>query len=157
MTKNTTAGLFSVVLGVLYLAGTFAVPVFDAGDEIGPRAFPFIIAAVVICCGAALLVQDFRSKERKPFSWEFAADRAVWLRILFTMAAGICYGLVLDDLGYLIATFLFMMFVSSLINTGRHVQNLVIAVLFSVVTFVSFALVLKLSLPRGLLGAVLPF
>lgn len=157
MTKNRTAGILAVVLGVFYLAGAFAVPVFDAGDQVGPRAFPFLIAALVIGCGVALLVQDFRSAERKPFSWGVAADRTVWVRILLTMAAGIIYGLVLDDLGYLIATFLFMMFVSSLINVGRHVQNLTIAVLFSVVTFVSFALILKLSLPRGVLGAVLPF
>ncbi|WP_337997560.1 tripartite tricarboxylate transporter TctB family protein [Oleispirillum naphthae] len=157
MTKNRTAGILAVVLGVFYLAGAFAVPVFDAGDQVGPRAFPFLIAALVIGCGAALLVRDFRSAERKPFSWGFAVDRVVWGRILLTMAAGIAYGLVLDDLGYLIATFLFMILVSSLINVGRHVQNLTIAVLFSVVTFVSFALILKLSLPRGILGAVLPF
>ena len=50
-----------------------------------------------------------------------------------------------------------MIVVSELINVGRHVQNLVIAVVFSVVTFVSFALILKLSLPRGLLGGILPF
>jgi len=157
MTKNTTAGLLALVLGVAYLAGTFAVPVFDAGDEVGPRAFPFLIAAVVIGCGAALLIQDLRSSDRKPFSWEFVAQRAVWVRILLTMAAGIVYGLVLDDVGYLISTFVFMLFISELINVGRHVQNLVIASLFSVVTFVSFAVILKLSLPRGILGAVLPF
>ena len=73
------------------------------------------------------------------------------------MAAGIAYGLVLDWLGYLIATILFMLIVTTLINVGRHKQNLIIAVLFSVISFISFALLLKLSLPRGLLGGILPF
>lgn len=157
MTKNSTTGWFAVALGALYLFGTTQVPVFNAGDQVGPRAFPYLVSFVVICCGLALVVKDMRSAKRTPFSWRFAADRAIWLKILATMAAGIIYGLILDDLGYLIATFLFMIVVSELINVGRHMQNLVIAVVFSVVTFVSFALILKLSLPRGLLGGILPF
>ena len=63
----------------------------------------------------------------------------------------------LDWLGYLIATFFFMLIVTALINVGRHKQNLVISVLFSLISFISFALILKLSLPRGLLGGILPF
>jgi putative tricarboxylic transport membrane protein len=47
--------------------------------------------------------------------------------------------------------------VASIINIGRHLQNLIIAVAFSIVTFVAFAVILKLSLPRGILGGVLPF
>lgn len=157
MTKNSTTGWLAVVLGALYLFGTTRVPVFDAGDQVGPRAFPYLIAAVMIGCGLALVVKDLRSADRVRFSWGFVSDRTIWLKILATMAAGIVYGLVLEDLGYLVATFLFMIVVSSLINVGRHVQNLVIAVVFSVVTFVAFALILKLSLPRGLLGGILPF
>ena len=36
MTKDTTAGILSVVLGAGYLAASFKIPVFQAGDEIGP-------------------------------------------------------------------------------------------------------------------------
>ena len=70
MTKNLTTGIFSVVLGLAYLAGTYNIPVFDASDAVGPRSFPFLVAAIVIICGVALIVNDLRSKERKPFSWD---------------------------------------------------------------------------------------
>lgn len=156
-TKDTITGVFSVIVGSVYLISTTTIPLNEAGDEVGPRAFPFIIAALVIGCGLWLLAKELVNRNRQPFSWEFVADRAVWFRILLTMAAGICYGLVLDDLGYVIATFLFMIVVCELINVGRHRQNIVIATLFPVLTFIAFALVLKLSLPRGILGAVLPF
>lgn len=156
-TKDTITGVFSVALGSVYLISTTTIPLNEAGDEVGPRAFPYIIAFLVILCGLWLLGKEFLNRNRQPFSWEFVADRAVWVRIVLTMAAGICYGLVLDWLGYLIATFLFMMAVCELLNVGRHVQNAFIAAAFSVSTFVSFALLLKLSLPRGILGAVLPF
>jgi putative tricarboxylic transport membrane protein len=157
MTKDTTAGIVSVVLGVGYLIGTFRITVPEAADMIGPRVFPFMISAAMIACGLALIVKELRSTNRKPFSWRIAAERGIWLRILLTIAAGIVYGLVLDWLGYLIATFFFMMFVASIINLGRHLQNAIIAAAFSISTFVAFAVVLKLSLPRGILGGLLPF
>ena len=157
MTKNLTTGIFSVVLGLAYLAGTYNIPVYDAADSVGPRSFPFLTTAIVICSGLALIVSDLRREERKPFSWGFVSERGVWMKIAVTMVASIGYGLVLDWLGYLIATFFFMMVVSTLINVGRHKQNVIIAALFSIITFISFALLLKLSLPRGLLGGILPF
>jgi putative tricarboxylic transport membrane protein len=157
MTKDMTAGILSVVLGAGYLASAFRIPLFEAGDEIGPREFPFMISALVMCCGLALILKDMRSRERKPFSWGFASERSVWIRIIFTIAVGIIYGLVLDWLGYVIATFFFMIFVASIINIGRHLQNIIIAAAFSISTFVAFALILKLSLPRGILGDILPF
>jgi len=157
MTKNLQSGILAVVIGLAYLVGTFNIPVFDAADEVGPRAFPYLIAAIVIICGAALIVNDLRSSERKPFSWGFAANSGVWLRILATIVIGITFGLVLDSLGYLIAMFLFMLLVSSMINVGRLKQNLIIAVTFSLVSFIAFAGLLKLSLPRGLLSGFLPF
>lgn len=157
MTKNLTTGIFAVILGLAYLAGTFNIPMNEAGDSVGPRSFPLLNAALVIICGLALIVNDLRSKDRKPFSWGFAAESDVWLRILATMTAGIIYGLVLDWLGYLIATLFFMIIVTSLINVGKHKQNLIISVLFSIISFISFALLLKLSLPRGLLSGILPF
>lgn len=156
ITKDVITGAVSVVLGSVYLISTGAIPVMDAGDQVGPRAFPYLVGVVVVVCGLWLLVKEFRNRNRQPFSWGFVSDRAVWVRIVLTMAAGIVYGLVLDWLGYIIATFLFMIFVCELINVGRHAQNLVIAVIFPVFTFIAFALILKLSLPRGILGAVLP-
>lgn len=155
-TKDTITGVFSVVLGAAYLASTSNIPQMDAGDQVGPRAFPYLVSALVIGCGLWLLLKEFLNKERKAFSFAFVAGRAVWLRILFTMIAGITYGLVLDWLGYLIATVIFMLVVCSMINVGKHRQNLIIALLFSIITFVAFAIILKLSLPRGLLG-FLPF
>ena len=156
ITKDTVTGVFSVVLGIAYLVGTYKIPMLDAGDEVGPRAFPFLIAATVILCGFLLLIKEFFNKERQAFSFHFIAERGIWLRILLIMAAGITYGLILDWLGYILSTIIFMVFVGSLINTRRYLQNLIIAVVFSISTFIAFALILKLSMPRGVLS-FLPF
>ena len=155
-TKDTITGVFSVALGAAYLLSTTKIQVMDAADEVGPRTFPYIIAGIVLICGFALLIKELLNPERKAFSFAFIAGRDVWLRIVVSMVAGIVYGLTLDWLGYLIATTLFMIVVCELINVGKHKQNLIISLAFSIFTFISFALILKLSMPRGLLD-FLPF
>ena len=81
----------------------------------------------------------------------------LWLKILLTTVVGIVYGLVMDTLGFLIPTTLFMLFISTLINKGRLVQNAILSLAFSVITYGVFAVALKLSLPRGFLESLLPF
>ena len=155
-TKDTITGVFSIVLGAAYLLSTTRIPVMDAADEVGPRTFPYIIAGIVLICGFSLLIKEFLNPERKAFSFAFIAGRDVWLRIVVSMIAGIGYGLTLDWLGYLIATTLFMIIVCELINVGKHKQNLIISLAFSIISFISFGIILKLSMPRGLLD-FLPF
>lgn len=157
MTKDRLVALLALGLGGIYLAGTLRVPVAEAADATGPRAFPLLVSATVIVSGLLLLVQDHRRADRRPLPRGFGASRAEWLRIGLTMVAGIAYGLALDWLGYPIATFLFMLVVSSAINVRRHVENLVLSAGFAAVTFVAFGVLLKLSIPRGVLGSLLPF
>lgn len=162
MTKNTAAGFFALVLGAAYLIASFRLPEVTAGDEIGPKLFPIIIGVIVMLSGGALALSERRSQQKSPeakkdlFSFRFVEERDTWVRIALTMICGIVYGLVLDWLGYVIATVFFMFFAASFINVRRHLENAIIAVSFSIVSFGAFAVLLKLSLPRGLLG-FLPF
>ncbi len=159
MTKNTVSGLFAFVLGAAYLAATLLLPEVTAGDEVGPKLFPVIVSVVMMLSGGALVVADRKERAGKSgeaFSLRFVQERDVWVRIALTMVCGILYGMVLDWLGYVIATILFMFVVASFINVRRHLENAIISISFSLVSFGVFAMLLKLSLPRGLLG-FLPF
>lgn len=159
MTKNTVSGLFAFVLGAAYLASTLLLPEVTAGDEVGPKLFPVIVSVVMMLSGGALVAVDRKERAGKSgeaFSLRFVKERDVWTRIALTMVCGIAYGMVLDWLGYIIATILFMFAVASFINVRRHLENAIISISFSLVSFGVFAMLLKLSLPRGLLG-FLPF
>lgn len=157
MSKDRIVAIAAVLLGGAYLVAAFRVPVVEAADDTGPRAFPFLIAALVIGSGLLLLAKELRSGARPRDAWRPGGDRGVWARIALTAGAGIAYGLLLDPLGYLLATFLFMWAMAAAINVGRHAQNVALAAGFSLVSFVAFGVLLKLSIPRGVLGAFLPF
>ncbi|MCF4151657.1 tripartite tricarboxylate transporter TctB family protein [Dethiosulfovibrio sp. F2B] len=156
MTKNMISGLLSVVLGLAYIYGATLIPEVKAGDEIGPRLFPYIIGISAVICGGLLTLAELRKKEREPFSFGFVTERPIWIKIFAIIVLGIFYGETLDYLGYVIGTILFMVLVGSILNKGRLVQNAIIAVSFSCVCYGVFSIALKLSLPRGLLS-FLPF
>ena len=84
---------------------------------------------------------------------ERCARKALYTKIGLTVLAGIVYGFILDTVGYLISTFVFMMILMCLVNTIRRMaENTIISLGFSVVTYVLFATIFQVSLPRGILA-----
>ena len=158
MTTNILTGIISIVLGLVYSITALRLPRMAMGDRLGPKIFPYFVGIVTIITGIAMILQDRNPEKRsKKVDFGFKEHKNVWIKIGLLTIAGIVFGLIIDGLGYMIATALFMFFVSMLINRGRLVQNTVIAVLFSVVTYFIFAVALKLSLPRGIIETMLPF
>ena len=156
MTKNMITGLISFVLGVAYLYGASQIPDVQAGDEIGPRLFPYIIGTAAVICGGLLTFLEMIKKDKEAFSFGFITEKSIWLKIATIMALGIAYGETLDYLGYVVGTIIFMFLAGTVINRGHTVQNITIAGLFSCVCYGVFSVALNLSLPRGLLS-FLPF
>ncbi len=158
MTTNILTGIISIVLGLVYSITALRLPQMAMGDRLGPKIFPYFVGIVTIITGIAMILQDRNPEKRsKKVDFGFKEHKNVWIKIGLLTIAGIIFGLVIDGLGYMIATALCMFFVSMLINRGRLVQNTVIAVLFSVVTYFVFGVALKLSLPRGIIETMLPF
>ena len=157
MSKNFISGLIAIVLGVIYLVTALSFPELSTKPKVGPEAFPLLVAVIMILSGAALCINDRRSGKADPVEWNFVKERDVWIKIVLTMVMGVIYGLVLDSLGYLLTTAVFMFCATMLINKGRLVQNIIISLLFSSVTYGAFAVVLQLSLPRGIIENMLPF
>ncbi|MDN5302249.1 MAG: putative tricarboxylic transport rane protein [Thermoanaerobacteraceae bacterium] len=155
MTKNTMSGIISIILGVFYLIMTLRIPVLAVGDQVGPKLFPTIVAAIAIICGVGLLVAESRSKNKneQKISWDIQGQKDVYVRIALTIVAGLIYGFILDPLGYILSTIIFMLMVMFIINSARRIlEKIGISVAFSVITYVVFATFLKLSLPRGILS-----
>lgn len=156
MTKDFYSGLFALIVGIAYLLGTVLMAEAGTSNEVGPRVFPYITGSAATICGIAILIRDIRSKNREAFSFNFSGERHVWIQIAILAVLGILYGKFLETLGYVIATFIFLTCAFSLLNRGRHGANLIYSAGFSLVTYTVFAILLELSLPRGLLD-FLPF
>jgi len=151
-------GIIAVAIGGIYLITAMLLPQMRMGDKLGPKLFPTIIGIVAIASGIILMIQDKRpGKASKKADFGFIKNKDLWLKILLTTMVGIVYGLVMDSLGFILPTTLFMLFISMLINKGRLVQNIIVALSFAVICYGVFGVALKLSLPRGFIEQMLPF
>ena len=155
---NFMTGIIAVAIGGIYLITAMLLPQMRMGDKLGPKLFPTIVGIVAIASGIILMIQDRRpGKASKKADFGFIKNKDLWLKILLTTFVGIVYGLVMDSLGFIIPTTLFMFFISMLINKGRLVQNIIVALSFAVICYGVFGVALKLSLPRGFIEQMLPF
>ena len=153
MTKNMLTGIFSTLIGVIYLLMTLNLPKPALGDRIGPRLFPTLIAICIMICGLLLLAVDFRSRIKDYVRIEFKTNREVYLKIAATIALGVLYGMVIETAGYLISSFLFLFVIMVVINNfSRFLESLIVSLGFSIISFVVFFTLLHLSLPRGWLA-----
>lgn len=156
MRKDFTTGMLAIVVGIIYLSAILWFPEARAGDATGPRFFPVLIGSICVIAGAVLCLVD-RKKKSDFVRWGFREDKKIWKMIAICTVLGVAYGLILEPLGYLLSTALFLFCILLLVNKGRLVQNICFAVGFPVVTYLGFAVWLQLSLPRGIIESILPF
>lgn len=154
LTKNKVTGLVALLVGVAYLIATFNLQESAVADPIGPRVFPFIIAAGLLIVGLMLVLkkEKLTAKNRAViFTW--ATEKELVLNIAYTCVAGVVFGLILEPVGYLISTVLFMtamMFITY--GRSRTFFNIAIGLTFSLTTYGLFFGLLDVSLPRGILA-----
>lgn len=155
LTKNKVTGIVALVIGVVYFFSTMNLPADLAQtDPVGPRVFPYIIAVCLIFVGLLLVCKKERLTEKNRavvFVW--STDKQTILKIVYTCIAGLVFGLILEPVGYLISTALFMtvmMFITY--GKSRAVFNVTIGLVFALTTYVAFFELLEVSLPRGILA-----
>lgn len=147
-----------IALGVLALGGFFAygafgVSVTQSYSRVGPRFFPFLVAAGLLLCGALLLVQALRGKAADPEGGEDVdADAPTDWRAVLLIAAGLVgTAFLMEPLGFpLTAALLF--WTVALAFGSRNLFAPVIGLGLALLVHLAFTRLLDLNLPAGVLG-----
>ena len=141
----------AVLVAALYLYGSTQIPSLEIGDPLGPKAFPQLLGIGLLIASAMLGLEMWRSRarntpevERYPFE-----PRVIAVLAAVVVWTGVYY-LVFIDLGYIVATALYLLPLMAYFNRGKWVPNIVTAALFPNLTYWLFTQ-LDVSLPRGIL------
>ncbi|MGB9698677.1 MAG: tripartite tricarboxylate transporter TctB family protein [Thermodesulfobacteriota bacterium] len=114
----------------------------------GPGFFPFLLAIVLAFFSLALIFQNWaRDKASLPF-WE----RQNWLRPLLGLIILTGYAILLNSLGFLISTFLFLIIWMVVIERLSWKTIFGVSIATTIVLFLIFGLLLEVPLPKGLLA-----
>lgn len=138
-------GLIALVMALLWLVMSFSLDQNNIGGSLGlgPGFFPRLISCIMIILCVPYFLQIYRSKNRDV---KIQISKIAFLMIVVC----ILYVLLLNVIGYVITTFLYVM-VSIYILGGKSSLSDVIAALIIVATLYGvFRLVLLVPLPSGI-------
>ena len=149
------------VLGVLILSALALTQIFQirqgAGyTVIGPRFFPWLVVGGLLLLSLLFLLRTLRFPDLA-LAEQAAAEEAAtdWRTVGLILLALTIYVLLLNGLGYTVATALFFPIVARILGSRHLVRDLVIGILLGLVIYLVFTQALGVRLPAGLLNGIL--
>lgn len=139
------ASIVFFIIGVLFFTEALKISDSAYGSTVGPKIFPMGLGAALILLSALLIFQSFKAKSTKQV--ESDTDSPQYKRFLIILGAAIGYVLLLEPLGYLITTFVFLVIAFQTLERGKWLSTFVIAAAFSGVIYYGYVNILGGSLP----------
>ena len=124
--------------------------------SVGPQVFPTIIGIFIIAVSIILSIEILRGNYGQPEGTEFGEikTKTDW-KTLSTVAASILtYPFLIESAGFVIASTVVFFGVGFAYGARKLLRNLLIAVIFSLVVFLTFTEFLNVNLPAGLLKGI---
>lgn len=142
MTPNVKSGTLFFGLSLLILWESLRLGL-GVATEPGPGFFPFCAGTILLCLSLAFVYQGWRVQKSLP---------PLSRRVIIAMACVFVYSLVMDYLGFVIATFVL---VAGLFRLGEPRRWWAVLAMSAGVTFIAyyfFGTVLKVFFPKGIVG-----
>jgi putative tricarboxylic transport membrane protein len=152
MEREKWSSLFWLAVGILICIGSLRLSLGEFRNP-GPGFLSFFAGLVIT--GLALVVhlqsRKRRARRRNEESEPIWSDPKKGMKIVMTVVALLVYAVVMNYLGFLLSTFLFLAFILKTIEPQRWSVTLIGSLIFSVAFYVIFEVGLQSQLPKGLL------
>ncbi|MEH7495149.1 tripartite tricarboxylate transporter TctB family protein [Neobacillus niacini] len=112
------------------------------GSTIGPGMLPMVLAVVLAILSLINFYQTFRVKNSGEKS-----EKLQYKRFLILLGTSILYCLLLEPLGYVISTFLFLIIAFQVMEKGKIIYSLIFSAVISIGVYFVYVDVMKGTLP----------
>ena len=148
ITGEKLVNLFLLLLSIFYLC--YSKANYKLGTMRMPKEgfMPLLLGIGMVGISAFLTVQAFLDKGDAQ-NVKFSIS---WKRFFVLIGVCLLYALLLNTLGYLIATFLFLFAVFKIASLEGMKLPLILSLVFSVAFYIVFKIMLGVMLPAGLIG-----
>lgn len=147
MTRDRATGLIAVLLGAAIAFMTSQLPPTTMAGDIGPKAFPYISAGIMIICGIGLLING---KEKSPVYY----TKKQFGRLCLIAAVMLGFIVAMQYLGYIIASFAGLLILCTMFSQGKEIavwKRVIFAAVMTAVMYLMFVKVFSIPLPGGVL------
>jgi putative tricarboxylic transport membrane protein len=143
---NTTfdryAGIAFFAIGLAFVIGSLGISTSAYGSNVGANIFPMILGSFLSLMSIRLIYETIR-KQRE----EKRKENLDYRRFGIIFISAVLYAYFLEDIGFVISTFLFLMIGFQTMQKGRVWVSLLIAACFSYGVYYLYVHVLDGSLP----------
>jgi hypothetical protein len=147
LSRDAIAGLSTVALGVGYWLIANAVPASLLADQVGADGVPKLLASALVTLGAVLALRGVRSRLA-----DAPSDGAAHRRAFGLLVIGCAYVVVMPVIGFLLTTAALIVVVA--VYAGRKLSRdlVVVGAVSGVLFWATFAKLLGIAMPSGILG-----
>lgn len=141
-------GGIGLVLSVGYLGMAFQLP-FGKPDQPGAGLFPVVVGVMLMLASLAAMWEGWQMDKAEQIELPVGADLK---RLLSLIGLLFGYFLALPWLGHFISSVLFCIFLIRVLSDLGWLRIVIYALLMSVGIYMIFVYLMKVPMPRGVLG-----
>ncbi|MCS7462671.1 tripartite tricarboxylate transporter TctB family protein [Paenibacillus doosanensis] len=141
-TFDRYAGIVFLAVGAVFAIGSRSISTSAYGSNVGANIFPMVLGIALSLLSLRLIYESFRKQRAQK-----KRDNLDYKRFAVIFAAAVLYACFLEDIGFVISTFLFLLIGFQTMQRGRIWVSLLIAAAFSYGVYFLYVNVLDGSLP----------
>jgi putative tricarboxylic transport membrane protein len=147
-TADIAAGCLIALIGIFVVGASTGISIAGV-HRLSPRAFPYVVGWLLLCCGIGLALKSWTLREDGPvIAWP---DREGIRTIVGSLVGLACYIALMNPLGLPLATFLYLGFSIWYLKPSKWVMALMIGLITGGISYYLFIRLLGLSFPAGVL------
>lgn len=141
-TFDRYASIVFLLIGVLFIVESRKISASSYGSNVGPDIFPIGLGILLVLLSIKLFIETAKMKKE-----DTKGEKPDYKRFLIIFGAAVLYVVLLEPLGYVITTFLFLVVGFQVLEKGGWLKTIAIAAAFSFGVYYLFVMVLQGSLP----------
>lgn len=146
--RDNISALFWLILSLFILKeGRFLF--FGTPSHPGPGFFPFILGIILGILSLIILGKSWLGEKNKGESLRFFSERKGWGRISLTLGGMLVFYLILESVGFLLASFFLVLLMIKFIGQYKWIYTVWISALISFCSYMLFKVLLQVNLPQG--------
>jgi putative tricarboxylic transport membrane protein len=141
-TFDRIAAIAFLAVGALFMVESLRISKSAYGSAVGPNVFPFLLGLILVLLSIKLLLETTRYvdsyKKKQPLQYK---------KFFIILIAAVIYAALLETVGYVIMTFLFLVVGFQTMEKGTLWKSVVIAACFSLGVYGLYVKLLQGTLP----------
>ncbi|MGB8956995.1 MAG: tripartite tricarboxylate transporter TctB family protein [Tumebacillaceae bacterium] len=137
------ASLFFLIVGAAFMLESQKISHSAYGSNVGPDIFPFGLGLACALLSLRLFYETFKYPKQS----KEAKGSLDYKRFSIILIAALFYAFFLEEIGYIIGTFIFLLIGFQTMQKGKWLSSVLISALFSYGVYFVFVKILEGTLP----------